>query len=111
MRLAPFDLVVVPFPYSDRLAERRRPALVVSHEDLPDLLGRVWLAMITSNVPAQLGDAALADSLACGLPVMSTLRAGKLATLDRDRVLRVIGRLTPRDEEAARAALRACAGF
>ena len=27
---APFDVVVVPFPYADRLAEKRRPAVVVN---------------------------------------------------------------------------------
>ncbi|MEA2824553.1 MAG: hypothetical protein QOF03_1035, partial [Alphaproteobacteria bacterium] len=27
---APFQVVVVPFPYTDRLADKRRPAVVVS---------------------------------------------------------------------------------
>jgi hypothetical protein len=31
---AAFDIVLVPFPFSDRLAERRRPAVVVSRSDL-----------------------------------------------------------------------------
>jgi hypothetical protein len=29
MKIEPFDVVVVAFPYSDRLAEKRRPSLVV----------------------------------------------------------------------------------
>ncbi len=111
MTLQPFDVVVVPFPYSDRLSEKRRPALVVSNSDLPDILDRVWVAMITSQPPAQLGDAVIGDLAAAGLPVRSTLRASKLATLDAGRVLRVIGRLSPQDEGAARLALRACAAF
>ena len=106
-----FAVVVVPFPYSDRLAEKRRPALVVSHEDLPDILGRVWVAMITSSPTSLLGDAVLADHASVGLTVPSTLRASKIATLDSDRILRVIGRLSGRDEATARAALKACAGF
>ncbi len=106
-----FAVVVVPFPYSDRLAEKRRPALVISHEDLPDILGRVWVAMITSAPTSLLGDAVLADHASVGLTVPSTLRASKIATLDSDRVLRVLGRLSARDEATARAALRACAGF
>jgi mRNA interferase MazF len=108
---ATFSVVLVPFPYSDRLAEKRRPALVVSHVDLPDILGRVWVAMITSAPTALLGDAQIADFARSGLPVPSTLRASKLATLDADRVVRVLGHLTGRDEAAARAALRSCAGF
>lgn len=106
-----FSVVVVPFPYSDRLAEKRRPALVISHDDLPDILGKVWVAMITSAPPSLLGDAVVADHKALGLLVPSTLRASKIATLDAARVLRVLGRLTDRDEDAARAALSACAGF
>ena len=111
MILRPFAVVVVPFPYSDRLAEKRRPALVISHEDLPDILGKVWVAMITSVAPALMGDTALADLAAAGLQVRSTLRSSKIATLEADRVIRVIGQLSPGDEAQARAALRACAGF
>ena len=111
MRLQPFDVVVVPFPYGDRLAEKRRPALVVSHPDLPARLGRVWVAMITSIPHQELGDVALGDMAAAGLPVASTLRASKLATLDVGRVVRVAGRLSDQDQKLARRALMACAGF
>jgi mRNA interferase MazF len=33
-RFDAFDVVVVPFPYADRLAEKRRPALVISNRKL-----------------------------------------------------------------------------
>ena len=46
-RFAAFDIVVVPFPYADRLAEKRRPALVISGTRLAPY-GLVWVAMITS---------------------------------------------------------------
>jgi len=47
-----FDVVVVPFPHVDRLAEKRRPALVISNRK-PAGHGVIWLAMITSaeNAP------------------------------------------------------------
>ena len=48
MNHASFDVVVVPFPYADRLAEMRRPALVVSAPALQKRFGLVWLMMITS---------------------------------------------------------------
>jgi mRNA interferase MazF len=106
-----FSVVVVPFPYSDRLADKRRPALVISHDDLPDILGKVWVAMITSRTASLLGDAVLADFASAGLPTASILRASKVATLDSDRILRVLGHLSERDEQNARHALKACAGF
>jgi hypothetical protein len=46
-RYVAFDVVVVPFPYADRLAEKRRPALVISSRKLVPY-GLIWLAMITS---------------------------------------------------------------
>ena len=46
-RFAAFDVVIVPFPYADRLAEKRRPALVISGPKLAPY-GLIWVAMITS---------------------------------------------------------------
>ena len=109
--MQPFDVVIVPFPYTDRLAEKRRPALVVSHRDLPLKLGRVWLAMITSVQYAEIGDTQLYDLDTAGLPVASTLRASKLATVEVSHIIRVAGHLSETDQNLARRALIACAGF
>ena len=112
MSYAPFDVVVVPFPYSDRLAERRRPALVVSASTLGDDLGRLWVAMITTDRGQRLhGDAGIADLSAAGLPSLSLVRASKIATIEVDRILRRAGGLADADAAAATDALRACAGF
>ena len=44
-----WQVVVVPFPFTDRPARRRRPALVVSRpEALGNVIGHSVLAMITS---------------------------------------------------------------
>ncbi len=112
MTFAPFDIVVVPFPYSDRLAEKRRPALVVSASALGEQLDRLWVAMITTDRGRHLhGDAQIDDLQTAGLPAASILRASKIATIEVDRVLRRAGRLSFADEAAATRALRACAGF
>jgi mRNA interferase MazF len=109
---AAFEVVVVPFPYSDRLAEKRRPALVVSASAVGEHLERVWVAMITSDRGERLfGDAEVGDLTAAGLPSASIVRASKIATIETNRILRRVGRLSPTDEAAARAALRSCAGF
>ncbi len=46
--LAQWDIVVLPFPYTDRLAEKRRPALIISKPWLAKEFGLLWIAMITS---------------------------------------------------------------
>lgn len=111
MILRPYAVVVVPFPYSDRLSEKRRPALIVSNADLPEMLGRVWLAMITSVGSSEIGDVAIGDLAKAGLPAASTIRCSKIATLDANRILRTIGQLAEPDVKAAQEALRLCAAF
>jgi mRNA interferase MazF len=112
LSFATFDVVVVPFPHSDKLAEKRRPALVVSAPALGDELDRIWVAMITTDRGRRLiGDAAITDLTAAGLPAESLVRASKIATIEVNQVLRRAGRLSEQDLAAATKALRACAGF
>jgi mRNA interferase MazF len=87
----PWDVVVVPFPYSERLAEKRRPALVVSSAKL-HRLGFLWLVMITGAAKQRrLGDIVISDLQAAGLPGVSMARTSKVATVEPARVLRRIG--------------------
>jgi mRNA interferase MazF len=100
---AAFEVVVVPFPYSDRLAEKRRPALVVSAPSLEGEHGLLWVAMVTSHVRApRLGDVVISDLAAAGLPAPSLVRPTKLATIEPARVLRTAGRLPVADARAVR---------
>jgi mRNA interferase MazF len=48
MAFAQGAVLVLPFPYSDRLTEKRRPAVVISKPTLERAHGLVWVAMITS---------------------------------------------------------------
>lgn len=107
-RFAPFDVVVVPFPYTDRLAEKRRPALVVSVASVSSQYGLTWLAMITSAAnPRWECDVEIADLDAAGLPAPSLARPVKIATADSARILRRIGALAPADAAAVKRKLRA----
>ena len=93
VRYDPFDIVVVPFPYADRLAEKRRPALVISNRKLA-AHGLIWVAMITSaDNEAWSSDVAIADLKRAGLPAPSVVRVAKIACIDPGRIDRRIGRL------------------
>jgi mRNA interferase MazF len=106
--LAAFDLVVVPFPYSDRLAEKRRPALVISNAKLLRE-GFVWIAMITGGgKEPRTGDIAIKNLAEAGLPGASMVRASKIATIEPDRILRRIGTLAKGERAAV---MRALVGF
>ena len=89
-----FDIVVVPFPYAGRLAEKRRPALVVSTDSFNRKHGLLWVVMITSAAnPRRDGDIPVAATARTGLPVPSAIRAAKIATIEPGRVVRVAGRI------------------
>ncbi|MBV9393952.1 MAG: type II toxin-antitoxin system PemK/MazF family toxin [Methylobacteriaceae bacterium] len=108
--LTPGDIVVVPFPYSDRFAEKRRPALVVSSDRL-NRTGFVWLAMITSAKQARLPEDVLIRKLApSGLSAPSLVRPVKIACAEPSRILRSIGRLDPKETSLVVAKLHAFIG-
>jgi len=107
MNYASFDIVVVPFPYADRLAEKSRPTLVVSAPALQKQYGLVWLMMITSaDNPAWDCDVAISDLKLAGLPAPSVVRPAKIATVDATRILRRIGKLSAKDAKKVKETLR-----
>lgn len=100
---SPYDVVIVPFPYVDRLAEKRRPALVVSGAALASF-GILWVAMITSaaNDPWAC-DVAIPDLGRAGLPAPSVVRPAKIACIEPGRVVRRAGTLDARSAAAVAA--------
>jgi len=98
----PGDVVVVPFPFSDRDATKRRPALVCSSSAFNSTSQHLVLAMITTAGHVQWpGDVRIRDRASTGLPVPSIVR-WKLFTLDRSLVLRSVGALSARDRTTCR---------
>ena len=100
----PFDVVVVPFPFTDREAQRRRPALVVSSSAFNTAHHQSILTMITSAGEGWPSDVAIRDWREAGLGVPCRVRL-KLFTLDDTLVVRKAGALSERDAAAVRSAL------
>lgn len=103
-----FDVVIVPFPFTDSAQVKRRPALVLSSTaSLGDRIGHSVIAMITSagNAPWPL-DVPVTDLSTAGLPGASVVRL-KLFTLDHRLVVRRAGTLGPADRAAVTGAVRA----
>ncbi|WP_129629326.1 type II toxin-antitoxin system PemK/MazF family toxin [Candidatus Oscillochloris fontis] len=97
------DVVVVPFPFSDLSASKRRPALVLADLNGDDVI----LCQITSQ--------AIRDSYAIplretdfvhgGLRQMSNIRPNRLFTADSALILYRIGRISDATNEAVIAAI------
>ena len=109
-RFDAFDIVVVPFPYADRLAEKRRPALVISNRKLA-AHGLIWVAMITSaDNESWSSDVAVTDVKRAGLPAPSVVRPAKIACIEPGRIDRRIGRLAKADAKLVGQRLRGFLG-
>lgn len=101
-----WDVVKVPFPYTNRPIQKHRPALVIVRtrsRELPELL---WVLMITSRENRGWpGDLEIHDLQATGLPHPSVIRSAKIATIDADSAER-IGRIPEKEREPVRRVIR-----
>jgi mRNA interferase MazF len=91
----PFDVVVVPFPFTDSTQTKKRPALVLSHNtNFANKTGHSILAMITSqkNTPWPL-DCKINGKDPSGLTAPSVVRM-KLFALDNRLIIRRNGPLS-----------------
>jgi len=95
-----FDVVVVPFPFTDRTTSKRRPALVISSADkFNKTVGQSVLAMITSAKNSDWPlDTDITDLDSAGLPSSSIVRM-KLFTLDDQLIIRKAGSLSSQDQK------------
>jgi mRNA interferase MazF len=102
-----FDVVSVPFPYTDRPVRQRRPALIVSAPSYEQETGLVWVAMITAaENRSWRHDVALSDPKRAGLSIPSVVRPAKIATIEAAQAAR-IGVIGTSERRAVRAALSA----
>ena len=99
MTFDPFEVVSVPFPFTDSSRRKKRPALVLSSGKFNET-GHSILAMITSakNKPWAL-DAPIKNIAMAGLTAESVVRM-KLFTLDHRFVLSKLGRLDEKDQKS-----------
>ncbi|MES1172088.1 MAG: type II toxin-antitoxin system PemK/MazF family toxin [Bacteroidota bacterium] len=111
MALAFGDVIVVPFPFTDQTAIKRRPAVVVSSDaynrERPDVI----LMAITSQVrPAPaVGEVAVVEWRAAGLLKPSVIKP-LVTTIEASLVIRQLGTLGSDDQRALREVLAAVFG-
>ena len=102
-----WDLVRVPFPYTNRPVQQRRPALVVAAPTEAGTPGLLWVLMVTSaSHRGWPGDVAISDLGRAGLPAASVVRPAKIATIEA-REAEPIGTLPLADRSAVSAGLAA----
>ena len=92
-----WDIVLVPFPFTDLKTTKQRPALVIS-PDKYNLGGDVIIVFITSqlNVLKKSGDYLIKEWQEARLPKPSMIRM-KFATISQSIIIKKLGRLTDKD--------------
>lgn len=106
-RFQPWDVVLVPFPYTERNYTKVRPALIVSTDTLSTKTGKYFLAMITSAQHTRTyGDVLISDLKLAGLPGESIVRPSKIATFEEASFVRRTGTMAVKDRKTVSAQLR-----
>lgn len=101
----PFTLVRVPFPFTERQAIKRRPALVLSKPAFQEQSGHLLLAMVTSARNSQWPtDWQIKDLQAAGL-VQSCFIRFKVFTLDQSLMMGSLGALSGADRRGVQSRL------
>ena len=88
------DLLLVPCPFSDLSASKRRPVLALT---IPDSHGDFIALQVTSRAKLEHALAiANSDLVEGALPVASFIRTDRIVTLNASLVTRVFGRVSER---------------
>jgi mRNA interferase MazF len=105
------DVVLVPFPFTDQTTTKKRPAVVVSSDAYHRERTDVILMAVTSQVrpAAGFGELAVQHWREAGLLKPSVLKP-LLATVERELVIRRLGRLEEPDRDTLRGALKKILG-
>lgn len=91
------DVVVVPFPFVDRVGNKHRPSAILSGRDFNAANGHSICAMITTAARTRWpSDIAIADLASAGLLRACVLR-WKLFTLPNELILRQTGKIVGDD--------------
>ena len=100
-----WDVVVVPFPFTDSPASKRRPALVLSSRVFNHGSGHSLMAQITKAKQSTWPGDFKIENVEAGLPEDCVVRM-KLFTIDNRLIQKSTGHLSASDRERVRENLR-----
>jgi mRNA interferase MazF len=100
-----WDVVVVPFPFTDSPASKRRPAMVLSSQAFNNGSGHSLMAQITKAKQSTWPGDFRIQNVEAGLPEECIVRM-KLFTIDNRLIQKRTGRLSAADREQVRGGLR-----
>ncbi len=101
------DVVVVPFPFTDKVDSKRRPVVVLSNSEFHHSTNHVIVVMITTAKNSDwLSDLVIQNTKLAGLTSPCVIRM-KVFTLSINLILKRIGKLSAADAKELREKLSA----
>ena len=99
MNYEKWDIILVPFPFTNLTTSKKRPALIVSPNEYNEKLD-VVIAFITSKLDLayRIGDYKIQEWKKSNLPKPSMVRM-KFATIDKSIIVKKLGILAEEDIE------------
>lgn len=92
------DVVLVPFPFSNQTALKKRPAVIISSNDYNRISSDIVIMAVTSQMgkPIGIGECLIKNWQAAGLLKPSAVKAA-ISTVEQSLVLKRLGKLSPED--------------
>ena len=94
-----WDIVLIPFPFTDLKAVKRRPGLIITPDQFNQNEQDLIIVYLTSNLKsrARFGDYRIEQWAAANLPKPSLTRM-KMATISKSIVQKKLGQLHSQDQ-------------
>lgn len=105
------DIILVPFPFTDQSATKKRPAVVISsksfNQERPDLI----IMAVTSQIKPTsiIGEVIIQDWQEAGLLKRSVVKP-VITTIEKMLIIKRMGRLKEEDRKALQASLKGILG-
>ncbi|MEQ1627630.1 MAG: type II toxin-antitoxin system PemK/MazF family toxin [Nitrospira sp.] len=109
MACKPGDLVLIPFPYSDLQAAKKRPVMVLTPPDRhADFIGLAITSVEQQNTAFQIGPTHLVQG---ALPKPCWIRFDKVFTLSESSIVKTFGAVSPQTIQAVLQGLCSVVGY
>jgi mRNA interferase MazF len=101
------DVILVPFPFSDQTATKKRPAIVVSSDTYNSISQDIVIMAITGQIRGHIGvgEFLIEDWQSAGLLKPSAVKSA-ISTIEQRLVVKILGRLSSKDLSTLEKALK-----
>lgn len=108
MSMTQFDIVLVPFPFTDLRSTKKRPALIIQSFQVKGMPQLYLIAMMTSLMSSNSlpGDIEVKNYSEAGLPKPTLIRLSKLVTVESSLIIKKIGALPDGDQKRVKKELK-----